>query len=152
MDWLTLVTSISAMSIVEGLFRVVDKFRFKKEEKKEKKESAEQTAVATDHQQIDLGDLFLEKTQKWAQIIEDSARKVVEANSKRDEVLEIIMSDITKLLYEVGEVKTEQVLIIEFLDGDYDKFKIKKGVDNVTKTQAVKSGNRERKQAVQAVR
>ena len=131
MDWVTLITSISAISVVEGTFRIVDKFRYKNEEKKEKKESVEQTAVATDHQQIDLGDLFLEKTQKWAQIIEDSANRVVEANSRRDEDWETVKSDLTKVLQELGEMKVEQSLMIEFLDGDYYIFKQGKGVENV---------------------
>lgn len=130
MDWATIITSILALSVEEGLFRIIDKIRFKREDKKEKKESVEQTAVATDHQQIDLGDLFLEKTQKWSQIIEDSAKRVVEANNKRDEDWSNLKSDIVTLksdMYtvksDVSDIKNEQRMEIMFLNGDYAAFK-----------------------------
>lgn len=127
MDWATVITSISAIGVVEGSFRIIDKIRFKKEERKEKKESVEQTAVATDRQQIDLGDLFLEKTQKWSEILESNYTKMMEKmdenNRRRDQDWDNLKNDIELLKKDVTEIKNEQNMETAFLNGEYDAFK-----------------------------
>lgn len=127
MDWATVITSISAIGVVEGAFRIVDKIRFKREDKKEKKESVEQTAVATDRQQIDLGDLFLEKTQKWAEILEANSTKMIEkmdeSNRRRDSEWSKLNRDIELLKNDVAEIKNEQKIEKAFLNGEYDAFR-----------------------------
>lgn len=127
MDWATVITSISAIGVVEGSFRIIDKIRFKKEERKEKKESVEQTAVATDRQQIDLGDMFLEKTQKWSEILESNYTKMMEKmdenNRRRDQDWDNLKNDIELLKKDVTEIKNEQNMETAFLNGEYDAFK-----------------------------
>ena len=129
MDWGTVITSMFGIGIIEGSFKIIDKIRFKKEDKTEKKETVEQTAVATDRQQIDLGDLFLEKTQKWAEVLESNSTKMIEkmdeSNKRRDADWRKLNDDIELLKKDVTEIKNEQKIETAFLNGEYEAFRKK---------------------------
>lgn len=125
MDWMTVIVTIGGLVSVETIFKGIDRIRFKPQDRKLKNDEVQKAETTTDQQQIDLGDLFLEKTQKWAQIIENSANKVVEANARRDDDWKELKADMVYVKGEVGSIS-------EYLNGDYQNFK-KNGGKNAKK-------------------
>ena len=85
----------------------------------------------TDKQQIDLGDMFLEKTIKWGEMIEQNTEKMVnrmvekldENNAKRDEDWDMLKKDMELLKTDTGEIKNEQKIMTAYLNGGYEAFR-----------------------------
>lgn len=139
-DWTTLITAALALLSVEGILKVIDHRRNKKEDKKLKKDEVQKAETDTDKQQIDLGDLFLEKTKKWAEIIETSNDRMLvkmeENNRRRDEDWREIKSD-------MEYVKSEVRSISDYLNGDYKEYKEKHGIKTKKKPVPRKRGFKE---------
>lgn len=143
MDWTTVIVTIGGLVSVEAIFKGIDRIRYKPQDKKLKNDEVQKAETTTDQQQIDLGDLFLEKTQKWAQIIENSANKVVEANARRDDDWKDLKADMVYVKGEVGSIKGdvgsikgEVGGIVEYLNGDYQNFKKNGGKNAKRKVKA----------------
>lgn len=121
--WAMAGTAVGSGTISAVLTSII----FRKQNKKLKNDEVQKAETETDRQQIDLGDLFLEKTQKWAEILESNSTKVMEKidenNRKRDHDFEDMKSDIEFVKKAVTGIKDEQEIVIAFLDGEYDAFK-----------------------------
>ena len=122
-DWTTIVVTLLGLVTIEAVFKAIDRRRYIKQDRQMKDNEVQKDAATTDQQQIDLGDLFLEKTQKWAEILE---RKLDEANAQRNE-------DWRELKADIGWMKEEIGNIVEYLDGPFTIFKDEKNGSKETK-------------------
>lgn len=123
-DWTTIIVALLGYLGIDTVLKAIDHYRNKKENKKLKKDEVLKAENDTDRQQIDLGDLFLEKTKKWAEIIETGNERMIaildENNKRRDE-------DWRELKGDMEYVKSEVRSMSDYLNGDYKKYKEKHG-------------------------
>lgn len=104
---------------------------YRKQNKKLKDDEVQKAKTDTDKQQIDLGDMFLEKTIKWGEMIEQNTEKMVnrmvekldENNAKRDEDWDMLKKDMELLKTDTGEIKNEQKIMTAYLNGGYEAFR-----------------------------
>ena len=104
---------------------------YRKQNKKLKDDEVQKAKTDTDKQQIDLGDMFLEKTIKWGEMIEQNTEKMVnrmvekldENNAKRDEDWDKLKKDMELLKTDTGEIKNEQKIVTAYLNGGYEAFR-----------------------------
>lgn len=130
MEWIIRILEIVAGVVAGGfVFKVIDRIRFKQQEKKLKKDEVDKAEVETDKKQIDLGDLFLEKSQKWGEIIESNSMKMVKMMEKmdkdkaeRDKDWMELKSDMVAVKNDMADVKTELGNLVEYNNGGYQKF------------------------------
>ncbi len=130
MEWIIRILEIIAGVVAGGfVFKVIDRIRFKQQEKKLKKDEVDKAEVETDKKQIDLGDLFLEKSQKWGEIIESNSMKMVKMMEKmdkdkaeRDKDWTELKSDMVAVKNDMADVKTELGNLVEYNNGGYQKF------------------------------
>jgi hypothetical protein len=130
MEWIIRILEIIAGVVAGGfVFKVIDRIRFKQQEKKLKKDEVDKAEVETDKKQIDLGDLFLEKSQKWGEIIESNSMKMVKMMEKmdkdkaeRDKDWMELKSDMVAVKNDMADVKTELGNLVEYNNGGYQKF------------------------------
>lgn len=130
MEWIIRIFEIIAGVVAGGfVFKVIDRIRFKQQEKKLKKDEVDKAEVETDKKQIDLGDLFLEKSQKWGEIIESNSMKMVKMMEKmdkdkaeRDKDWMELKSDMVAVKNDMADVKTELGNLVEYNNGGYQKF------------------------------
>ena len=123
MEWIIRILEIVAGVVAGGfVFKVIDRIRFKQQEKKLKKDERDKAEVETDKKQIDLGDLFLEKSQKWGEIIESNSMKMVKMMEKMDKDKAERDKDWMELKSDMADVKTELGNLVEYNNGGYQKF------------------------------
>ena len=123
MEWIIRILEIVAGVVAGGfVFKVIDRIRFKQQEKKLKKDEVDKAEVETDKKQIDLGDLFLEKSQKWGEIIESNSMKMVKMMEKMDKDKAERDKDWMELKSDMADVKTELGNLVEYNNGGYQKF------------------------------
>lgn len=130
-DWTTVIVTVLGVVTFESIFKVIDRIRYKKNDKKLRKNEVEKDNVDTDRQQIDLADIFLEKTQKWAEIIESGSTKMLEKMEEdkeaRDEDWRQLKEDMEGVKNDVSIVKRMQSLQTEYLNGPFREFLREKG-------------------------
>lgn len=130
-DWTTIIVTVLGVVTIESVFKVVDRIRYKKNDKKLRKNEVEKDNVDTDRQQIDLADIFLEKTQKWAEIIESNSTKMLEKMEEdkeaRDEDWRQLKEDMEGVKSDVSIVKRMQSLQTEYMNGPFREFLREKG-------------------------
>jgi len=130
-DWTTIIVTILGIVTVESVFKVIDRIRYKKNDKTLRKNEVEKDNVDTDRQQIDLADIFLEKTQKWAEIIESGSTKMLEKMEEdkeaRDEDWRQLKEDMEGVKSDVAIVKRMQSLQTEYMNGPFREFLREKG-------------------------
>lgn len=130
MDWIIRILEIVAGVVAGGfIFKVVDRIRYKQQDKKLKKDEVDKAEVETDKKQIDLGDLFLEKSQKWGEIIESNSMKMVAIMEKMDKDKEErdkdwieLKNDMIAVKNDMADVKTELSNLVEYNNGGYQDF------------------------------
>ena len=141
-DWMPLIELVSGGVIGGFVFKAIDRVRFKKENKIIKKDEANKAEVETDKQQIDLGDLFLEKSAKWSEILEKNTERMIakmdESNAQRNEDWRVLRNDIEEIKSDITEIKHRQDLEEEFLNGKYADFLREKGETVKRKTNGKK--------------
>lgn len=115
-DWTTIIVTILGIVTVESVFKIIDRIRYKNQDKTMRKDEVQKATTETDRQQIDLGDLFLEKSQKWSEILES---KLEQVNAQRNEDWRTLKANIEWMMEEIGN-------IVEFLDGPFTNFKAEK--------------------------
>ena len=107
-DWgLKLLEIVLSATVIGFIFKAIDRIRYKKQDKKLKKDEVDKAEVETDRKQIDLGDLFLEKSQKWSEIIESNSMKMMKIMEKMDQDKVERDKDWTELKKDMEYVKTE---------------------------------------------
>jgi hypothetical protein len=130
-DWTTIIVTVLGVVTIESVFKVIDRIRYKKNDKKLRKNEVEKDNVDTDRQQIDLADIFLEKTQKWAEIIESGSTKMLEKMEEdkeaRDEDWRQLKEDMEGVKSDVSIVKRMQSLQTEYMNGPFREFLREKG-------------------------
>lgn len=130
-DWTTIIVTVFGVVTIESVFKVIDRIRYKKNDKKLRKNEVEKDNVDTDRQQIDLADIFLEKTQKWAEIIESGSTKMLEKMEEdkeaRDEDWRQLKEDMEGVKSDVAIVKRMQSLQTEYMNGPFREFLREKG-------------------------
>ena len=86
---------------------------YRKQNRKMKDDEVQKAQADTDKQQIDLGDMFLEKTITWGEMIEQNTEKMVnrmmekldENNEKRDKDWEDLKKDMEYMKGEIADIK-----------------------------------------------
>lgn len=130
-DWTTIIVTVLGVVTIESIFKVIDRIRYKKNDKTLRKNEVEKDNVDTDRQQIDLADIFLEKTQKWAEIIESGSTKMLEKMEEdkeaRDEDWRQLKEDMEGVKSDVAIVKRMQSLQTEYMNGPFREFLREKG-------------------------
>lgn len=130
-DWTTIIVTVLGVVTIESIFKVIDRVRYKKNDKKLRKNEVEKDNVDTDKQQIDLADIFLEKTRKWAEIIESNSTKMLEKMEEdkeaRDEDWRQLKEDMEGVKSDVAIVKRMQSLQTEYMNGPFREFLREKG-------------------------
>lgn len=128
MEALTILGSIIGSGTVSG---IIAKVIFRKQERKLKDNEVESSALdneakrlENDLKQIDVGTLYLEKTQHWADIMSKSANSIIASNEKRDKDWDELKRDIEHLKADIKEIRREQTLQGEFLNGEFKQYKI----------------------------
>ncbi len=124
-DWTTIIVTLLGVGITNTAFKVIDRIRYKGQDKTMRKDEVQKATTETDRQQIDLGDLFLEKAQKWSEILESKLEKV---NEQRNEDWRTLKANIEWMKEEIGN-------IVEFLDGPFTNFKNEKNVNKTTNSE-----------------
>jgi hypothetical protein len=127
---LRILELLLSATVIGFVFKIIDRIRFKQQEKKLKKDEVDKAEVETDKKQIDLGDLFLEKTQKWGEIIEANSmkmvkmmeEKMVKMMEKMDQDKAERDKDWTELKSDMDYMKREISNLVEFNNGGYQKF------------------------------
>lgn len=122
-DWTTIIVTILGIVTVESVFKIIDRIRYKNQDRTMRKDEVQKATTETDRQQIDLGDLFLEKSQKWSEILES---KLEQVNAQRNEDWRTLKANIEWMMEEIGN-------IVEFLDGPFTNFKAEKNGNKKTK-------------------
>jgi hypothetical protein len=142
MDWVSLIEVIGSVIIVNVVFKGIDRIRYKKQNKDLKKDEVVKAEADTDKKQIDLGDLFLEKTAKWSDILEKNIDRMMakmdESDTKRDNDWKILRNDIETIKTKITEISHRQDLEEEFLNGKYVDFLVEKG----EKVSVIKKGEK----------
>ena len=130
-DWNTIIVTVLGVVTIESIFKIIDRVRYKKNDKTLRKNEVEKDNVDTDRQQIDLADIFLEKTQKWAEIIESGSTKMLEKMEEdkeaRDEDWRQLKEDMEGVKSDVAIVKRMQSLQTEYMNGPFREFLREKG-------------------------
>jgi hypothetical protein len=122
-DWkLKLLEIVLSATVIGFIFKAIDLIRYKKQDKKLKKDEVDKAEVETDRKQIDLGDLFLEKSQKWSEIIESNSMKMMKIMEKMDQDKVERDKDWTELKKDMEYVKTEIGNLVEYNNGGYQDF------------------------------
>lgn len=128
MEALTILGSIIGSGAVSG---IIAKVIFRKQERKLKDNEVESSVLdneakrlENDLKQIDVGTLYLEKTQHWADIMAKSANSIIASNEKRDKDWDELKRDIEHLKADIKEIRREQTLQGEFLNGEFKQYKI----------------------------
>lgn len=128
MEALTILGSIIGSGAVSGL---IAKVIFRKQERKLKDNEVESSVLdneakrlENDLKQIDVGTLYLEKTQHWADIMSKSVNSIIASNEKRDKDWDELKRDIEHLKADIKEIRREQTLQGEFLNGEFKQYKI----------------------------
>ena len=123
MEWVIRILELIIGVIAGGfLFKAIDRIRYKQQDKKLKKDEVDKAEVETDRKQIDLGDLFLEKSQKWGEIIESNSMKMMTLMEKMDKDKEERDKDWVELKSDMEYVKTELSNLVEYNNGGYQEF------------------------------
>lgn len=127
------ILTIAGSIVGSGTISVaVSAIVYRKQNRKMKDDEVQKAQADTDKQQIDLGDMFLEKTIKWGEMIEQNTEKMVnrmmekldENDAKRDEDWKGLKQDMEYVKSEIGSMS-------EYLNGDYQKFKKNKDVRKI---------------------
>ena len=130
-DWTTVIVTVLGVVTIESIFKVIDRIRYKKNDKRLRKNEVEKDDVDTDRRQIDLADIFLEKTQKWAEIIEASSTKMLakmeEDKEERDKDWRQLKLDVEGMKRDISSVKRTQSLQTEYMNGPFREFLREKG-------------------------
>ena len=128
---LRILELLLSATVIGFVFKIIDRVRFKQQEKKLKKDEVDKAEADTDKKQIDLGDLFLEKTAKWSDILEKNIdrmlAKMEESDTKRDKDWRILRNDIEAINTKITKISHRQDLEEEFLNGKFAEFLVEKG-------------------------
>ena len=149
MDWTPIIIALLSGTSLAG---IIEAIRYRRENKKLKENEVKKDDVATQREQMNLADDYKDKVLKLSELSYEATLKNGRDNAAIIEKVDAIAANQTKLAAEqarlaaeqarladeLKEVKQEQGLEREFLNGAYDGFRKKKEAEARRKAAAAK--------------
>jgi hypothetical protein len=149
-DWTTVIVTVLGFVTIESVFRIIDRVRYKREDKKLKKNAVEDSdldneskRLDNDIKQMDVGSMYLEKVQKLADMMEESATRMVKSSASRDgdwaelkEDMSHVKGGLSKIESDVAQLNGKYELMEEYLNGGFTRFREEQAVKNIKRTKA----------------